>query len=270
VHLPPLGGFEGKAIARAQDALGAHLAAWRGYLIGRARWGAHCQCETWIGPPVNFTLKKGIFFFNFAVISKICRRASTGMSCSRSSGRARVQVGAPCTEAANCSRGTARVALLAVSKPHRSHAPHAHPMGVGAEAPRSASRRVRLTHCCALRNGWWSRWRTHVASARGHSGVLFGVHGSLLLVQGPARDFGVRGGASQAPPHAARLSRRSLPALEPPCSCAPAPPVPCRLFGTLTPFGDWFVGRRRSIWGRPQPVAIAGWSTDAQGRNLFV
>ena len=41
MHLPPLGGLEGKAIARAQDALGAHLAAWRGYLIGRARRGAH-------------------------------------------------------------------------------------------------------------------------------------------------------------------------------------------------------------------------------------
>ena len=151
------------------------------------------------------------------VISKRCRRASTGMSCSRSSGRAREQVGA-CTEAATCSRGIPRAALLACrfSKPHRAHSPHAHPVGVGAEATRSASRRVRLTHCCALRNGWRSRWRTQVAPARGHSGVLLGVHGSLLLVQGPARDFGVRGGAGQAPPHAARLSRRSLPTLAPP------------------------------------------------------
>lgn len=63
--------------------------------------------------------------------------------------------------------------------------------------------------------------------SRGHSGVLLGGHGSLLLVQGPARDIGVRGGTGRAPPHAARLSRRSLPAFAPRANRALSPWSPC-------------------------------------------
>jgi hypothetical protein len=125
------------------------------------------------------------------------------MSCSRSSGRARAQVGGSW---ARCARRP---------KPHRA-TQHKHTHTRRASGPKRPALPARPPHCCALRNGCRSRWRTHVASARGHSGVLLGGHGSLLLVQGPARDFGVRGGAGQASPHAARLSSRSLPALAPP------------------------------------------------------